>query len=305
MLKEEKSKDKPRVTVISLISERVDLLTITPKEEVEPNSIEVVEAEEIKESLPEKVEVLKAEVVFPKDTDIEHSIEPYRKKIQEIDMSGLIWKDTSDAVGIAKIKDTLSGLRVIRTKSEDERKTFNAPYKSVIDLSNSLRAKLVSEVKSLEEILKSRKKAFEDQQAIEKAEREAAKAAKLAEKEEQEKAMREEEERKKNDLISSERFKGAYGGILKRAAESKKKAEIYEKVNQEKPVVTDPLQVVEKPINNLSTDIDKINAKLNLMNLALDVDSEIIDPNIGIICSTIDNNLKKIIEYVNNKTKQV
>ena len=109
---EAEDSEKPHVSLLEILNKRFKALSTTATTDVnQVNDLEVTEAVEVKaveEVLPEKVEVLKAELVMPSALDIVHSIEPNRIAFRKIDLDDLMWKDTNDMIGYKEIKLSLS-----------------------------------------------------------------------------------------------------------------------------------------------------------------------------------------------------
>lgn len=301
----QEKEDKNRKTVIVLLQEKLELLTIAlPEEKYEDPFAEVENAEVIdSEEIVEQEQAIDA-VVLHKEKDILLILNPYQEKLSKMDIDSLTWKDTSDKIGYTNIKNTLKSLSELRRTVDSERKTFNAPYADVISFSNEHSSKLIGEVKDCEDVLKERKKSYEDTLSKEKEEAKQKKAQELFKKQQEEEAAKQKEIEEAKKKIESSDFKQRFGGIINRAVSNIDSKNTPEESNEsENPFGDDSndlftsKQKQEEPVPLILTDKDILNKKMAYLKAILNLDT----PNADVFikpCSVIDSNVKKIINYI-------
>lgn len=296
---EEEKESKNRKTVMALLEEKLELLTIALPEENDEDPFGEVENAEVIESeeIVEQQKPIDA-VVLHKEKDILLILNPYQEKLSKVDINSLTCKDTSDKIGYTNIKNTLKSLSELRRTVDSERKTFNAPYADVISFSNEHSSKLIGEVKDYENILKDRKNSYDNALAKEKEEIKQKKAQELFKKQQEEEQAKKRELENSKSRVESLDFKERFGGIIDRAKSNLPKED---NSNDEDPFgtqndlfTTQPQQVQPSLI---LTDQEILNKKMFYLQAILDLDT----PNSDVFikpCSIIDSNVKKIIDHV-------
>lgn len=295
-LLEEEINNSNRKSVVSILEKRIDILTIKPVENnIEENKAEIIKTEEIIET-----EKPVTAIVLHQEKDILLILEPYKEKIKDfnLDDDKLKWKDTSDKVAYLNIKTNLQALSQLRRTIDAERTTFTEPYRDIVSLTNEKCGDFIGEIKSLETVLKQRKKDFDDAKAKEKQEKEIAKAAELEEKRLAKEQLEHKSKESSLERVKSNDFQHKFGGIIGRA----------------KPVQNEPqadhidsgqsnlFDTPENKIPVVLNDEQLLNKKISLLQEVLDLGSpdaeKFIKP-----CATIDTNVLKIINYIKNTFK--